>query len=69
MSHTASCDNATTRECRCGGCAGSQHGWSGALSLAEPTMAGAREQELTNIELRNAPGMTQTNLKLSGDRL
>lgn len=45
MTHTPSCGNATTRECRCGGCAGSQHGWTGALSLAEPMMAGARADE------------------------
>jgi hypothetical protein len=45
MAHTASCGNATTRECRCGGCAGSRHGWIGALSLAEPTMVGARADE------------------------
>jgi hypothetical protein len=45
MVHTASCGNATTRECRCGGCAGSRHGWIGALSMAEPTMAGARTDE------------------------
>ena len=42
MAHTASCGNATTRTCRCGGCAGSRHGWTGALVLAQPTMAGAR---------------------------
>ena len=45
MAHTASCGNATTRECRCGGCAGSRHGWIGALSLAQPTMVGVRADE------------------------
>jgi len=45
MAQTASCGNATTRECRCGGCAGSLHGWTGALSLAEPTMVGGRADE------------------------
>lgn len=45
MTHTSSCGNATTRECRCGGCAGSRHGWTGALTLAEPAMAGARADE------------------------
>lgn len=42
MTHTASCGKATSRICRCGGCAGSRHGWPGALALAEPTMAGPR---------------------------
>ena len=42
MAHTASCANATTRSCRCGGCAGSLHGWTGALMLARPGMAEAR---------------------------
>jgi hypothetical protein len=45
MVHTPSCGSATTRECRCGGCAGSQHGWSGMLSLAQPAMVGARTGE------------------------
>jgi hypothetical protein len=45
MAQAASCGNATTRECRCGGCAGSLHGWTGALSLAEPTMVGGRADE------------------------
>ena len=39
MTHTKSCSHATTRECCCGGCAGSQHGWRGALSLAGSSMA------------------------------
>jgi hypothetical protein len=42
MAHTASCGKAKTRTCRCGGCAGSQHGWKGALELAQPAMAGVR---------------------------
>lgn len=42
MAHTTSCSNATTRECRCGGCAGSLHGWPGMLLLAQPAMVGAR---------------------------
>ena len=42
MAHTASCGNASTPECRCGGCAGSQHGWHGALTLAQPAMAADR---------------------------
>jgi hypothetical protein len=42
MAHNVSCANATTRSCRCGGCAGSLHGWTGALVLAHPGMAGAR---------------------------
>lgn len=50
MPHTASCGNATTRECRCGGCAGSRHGWIGARSLAEPTMAGARADKHRDAE-------------------
>lgn len=36
MAHTASCAKATTRSCRCGGCAGTLHGWTGALALARP---------------------------------
>jgi len=43
MAHTASCGNATTPTCRCGGCAGSRHGWPGAIMLAQPAMAPARE--------------------------
>jgi hypothetical protein len=50
MPHTASCGSATTRECRCGGCAGSRHGWIGARSLAEPTMAGARADKHRDAE-------------------
>ena len=42
MAHTASCGKATTPTCRCGGCAGSRHGWPGALMLAQPAMAEAR---------------------------
>ena len=45
MAHTASCDNATTRECRCGGCAGSLHGWTGAVSMATPAKSGLRAAE------------------------
>jgi len=43
MAHTANCGNATTPTCRCGGCAGSRHGWRGAIMLAQPAMAPARE--------------------------
>jgi hypothetical protein len=43
MEHTASCGNAKTPGCRCGGCAGSQHGWKGALALAKPENAPERE--------------------------
>jgi hypothetical protein len=50
MAHTASCGNATTRSCRCGGCAGSQHGWTGALALAQPAMAGARAANHRSVE-------------------
>jgi hypothetical protein len=42
MAHTGSCGKATTPTCRCGGCAGSRHGWPGALMLAQPAMAEAR---------------------------
>jgi hypothetical protein len=43
MAHTASCSNAKTRNCRCGGCAGSLHGWQGALALTYPAMAPVRD--------------------------
>jgi len=36
MAHPARCANATTRSCRCGWCAGTMHGWTGALALARP---------------------------------
>ena len=42
MAHTTSCGKAKTPTCRCGGCAGSRHGWPGALMLAHPAMAEAR---------------------------
>jgi hypothetical protein len=41
MAHTTSCGKAKTPTCRCGGCAGSRHGWPGALMLAQPAMAAA----------------------------
>jgi hypothetical protein len=43
VAHTASCSNAKTRVCRCGGCAGSLHGWKGVFALTQPAMAPARE--------------------------
>jgi hypothetical protein len=42
MPHTSSCSNATSRTCHCGGCAGSQHGWQGAIGLAQPGQGPAR---------------------------
>lgn len=50
MAHTGSCSNAKTRNCRCGGCAGSLHGWKGALALGYPAMAPARESMRTAFE-------------------
>jgi hypothetical protein len=45
MPHTASCGNATTPICSCGGCGGTQHGWSGAIQLIrEPTERAAKGQ-------------------------
>jgi hypothetical protein len=42
VTHTASCANATTNQCRCSGCAGSMHGWPGRLTSARITEAPAR---------------------------
>jgi len=42
VAHTASCGHAKSRTCRCGGCAGSRHGWPGAIRLAQPEMAASR---------------------------
>jgi hypothetical protein len=50
VAHTGSCSNAKTRYCRCGGCAGSLHGWKGALALSYPAMAPARESKRTASE-------------------
>jgi len=50
VAHTGSCSNAKTRYCRCGGCAGSLHGWKGALELSYPAMAPARESKRTASE-------------------
>ena len=45
MAHTDSCSNAKSRYCRCGGCAGSLHGWKGTLALSYPAMASAKESK------------------------
>jgi hypothetical protein len=50
MAHTASCGRATTPTCRCGGCAGSRHGWPGALMLAQPVMSEARTASRRVVE-------------------
>jgi hypothetical protein len=51
MAHTASCGKARTPTCRCGGCAGSRHGWPGAVMLAQPAMAAARAANHRAAEL------------------
>lgn len=45
MAHNRSCSHAKNRDCRCGGCAGSLHGWKGALALTSPAMAPTRESK------------------------
>jgi hypothetical protein len=42
VTHTSSCANAATPECRCSGCAGSMHGWPGRLGLAQISKAPER---------------------------
>jgi hypothetical protein len=69
VAHTGSCSNAKTRYCRCGGCAGSLHGWKGALALSYPAMAPARESKRTASEhewagaSRAVPGTRLTQRK------
>ena len=75
MAHTASCGNATTRTCRCGGCAGSRHGWTGALMLAQPAMASARAANHRSAERawtdatkpRTSPRPTQKRARAAVD--
>jgi hypothetical protein len=60
MVHPASCENARRPKCRCGNCGGSQHGWTGALTLI------ASEQASTRIANRAAA--EQAWIKASSSR-
>jgi hypothetical protein len=42
VAHTGSCGSSVGRRCRCGGCAGSLHGWPGGLALAQPEYSAQR---------------------------
>jgi len=65
VAHTASCGTARTPECRCGGCAGSQHGWTGALTLAQPAMVADRSASRAAAEHEWADASTS----VPGNRL